>query len=116
MAFKCGPATWASTLPFSTEKDDGTIFVEIVHGNGNMEGRHRRPGGSDEQIKNGKCKAGQEKMEFDREGFHYDGEIFVFAGDIRVVVGIRSSTKAKNKRDGEEVVDDEVWVGVKTGT
>ena len=118
MAFRCGPAKWASMLPNSADKEDGTIFVDTVHGNGSMEGRHRRQGSSedeDEQLKNGKCKAGDEKIEFDRQGFHYDGEIFDCKG-VFVIVGNRSSTRAKDKKDGEEFVDDEMWVGVKTGT
>ena len=115
MAFQCGKATWASVLPDNANKDDGTVFVDVVHGNGNMQGRHRKataqPSDPDEDLTNGKCQSGPEMMKFDRAGFHYEGEI-----SGRVIVG-RRFKKAEGKEGTEGELDgEEVWVGVKTGT
>jgi hypothetical protein len=122
MSFRCGTAKWASILPLSSEKDDGIIFVDEVNGSGVItKGRHRRkgakPGDPDEPLKNGKCKSGPDTIEFEREGFHYNGEISVRDDGVFVISGTRSRRQTgRGEEDGEEVDDGEVWVGVKTGT
>ena len=116
---RCKPSSMESILPFSQDMDDGTIFIDEVKPNGDMRGRHRRRGASeDEDLQNGKCKENDKKFECERVGFRYEGDVFAFDGDDTIVIIGRRSPKQKAKReeDGEEGDGDEVWVGVKTGT
>jgi hypothetical protein len=110
---KCDVMVMESILPFSSNKNDGLFLVREVDDQGNIKGYYRPPQGDEEQIKNGKCKENVKQFHCERTGFSYDGEVFGFNGDgIIVVVGKRS----RKQRDRGEEDDDEVWVGVKTGT
>jgi len=101
----CETGKWESILPDNaTEMDDGTVFIDVLHGNGDIEGRYRpKDATSDEVIQNGTCK--NDQLDFDIVGFHYSGKI-----KGRIIKG-KKKTKQKDKKefDGEEV-----WVGVKT--
>lgn len=100
----CEPSTWASVLPDNEESDDGTLIINDVHGNGEIEGTHRKSdGASEEDIQNGKCI--NDEIEFDIVGFHYEGKI-----KGRIIKG-----KKKSKpHDRKEFNGEEVWIGVKT--
>jgi hypothetical protein len=101
----CETGVWASVLPDNEEPDDGTLFIDQVHGSGEIEGRYRKKDAPppDEDIQNGTCV--NDKIDFDIVGFHYEGKI-----KGRIIKG-KKKTKPKDKKefDGEEV-----WVGVKT--
>ena len=101
----CEVSVWASVLPDNQEPDDGTLFIDEVHGSGEIKGRLRPLNGAppDPEIENGKCE--NDKIEFDVGGFHYEGKI-----KGRILKG-----KKKTKQRGKKEFDsEEVWVGVKT--
>jgi hypothetical protein len=101
----CEISVWASVLPDNaTEMDDGTLFIDEVHGSGEIKGRYRKKDAtSDEDITNGTCV--NDQLDFDIVGFHYSGKI-----KGRIIKG-KKKTRQKDKK---EFSGEEVWVGVKT--
>ena len=115
---RCEAMEMRSLLPFRANAEEGIIFVDEIDSSGVIRrGRHREPNGPDRDLERGMCRESERTFECERPGFRYAGRIFSFNGDrIVIVVGRRSPRQGLEREKDREQVDEEVWVGVKTGT
>ena len=119
-AFQCGD-TWESEV---NGNPDGLFLNLVVDGSGSLSGRHRAHGGSERDIRGGRCErlaGGSQRITITRED---DDNVYVYTGDITSLGAGRfrangTRTTTPKRRGGDEVAaappppGDEEWVATR---